>query len=65
MRLPLAMSEYEAAHLQFKVSWVGSEISLFADVADHDDRVSHHMTPPILRSFDRQTSARRICTKGS
>jgi len=47
----------------FKVSWVGPEISFYADVADRDDRISYYLTPPIRSRFDRLTSARRVARK--
>ena len=47
----------------FKVSWVGPEVSYFADVADRDDRISYHLTPPIQSRFDRLVSARRVARK--
>lgn len=47
----------------FKVSWVGPEISFYADVANRDDRISYHLTPPLRSRFDRLTSARRVGRK--
>ena len=47
----------------FKVSWVGPEISFFADVAHRDGRISYHLTPPIRSRFDRLASARRVARR--
>ena len=49
--------------LGFKVSWVGPEVSYFADVADRDDRIAYHLTAPNRNKLDRMTSVRRVARK--
>lgn len=44
----------------FTVSWVGPEVSYFADVTNRDERISYHLTPAIRSRFERLISAGRV-----